>query len=207
MMKKTAAIILAIIALVGVLATTISAGLDHLESFFGSALSTLKYFTIQSNLIISAYFFAFFVRANKPADGFDRWLGGVTVYITITGLVFVTLLQSIWHPTGLGLLGNILNHYLVPILSLGFLISFRKDYRFSYKDILWWMIYPLGYAAFMWIHGRLTGDYIYPFFDIASIGIGGFLIAFFGILALFFILSLCAVSLTKKKPLKNQKSA
>ena len=198
-MKRTYALIISLVGLAGVILTAISTGLDNTDQFWLSAFSVLKYFTIQSNLMVTIYFGAIYFFKWDQLPKYKSWLGGVTVYITITFLVFVTLLQSIWHPVGIGLWGNILNHYVTPIFTIIFLVLYRKDYLFTTSNILQWLIYPLIYIVFVLISGLAVGDYIYPFFQINEVGVGGFLIVFFGIMMLFFLLSIGAVMLTRKK--------
>ncbi len=198
-MKRTYALIISLFSLVGVVLTAVSAGLDNPEHFWFSAVSVLKYFTIQSNLMVTIYFGAIYFFKWDQQPKLKPWLGAVTVYITITFLVFVTLLQNIWHPVGIGLWGNILNHYVTPIFSIVFLVIYRKDYLFTKSNILQWLIYPLIYIVFVLISGLAVGDYIYPFFQINEVGVGGFLIVFFCIMVLFFLLSIGAIILTRKK--------
>jgi len=198
-MKRKFSILLVIMGTVGVLSTIVSTAIDNPETPLLSALGTFKYFTVQSNIIVIIYFWLLFSLKLNQNKLFNKLLGGVTVYITITFMVFVILLQAAWHPTGLGMFGNILNHYIVPITTIGYLIYFKGDYKFYFKDILIWIIYPISYVIFLLIFGTITGDYIYPFFNINELGFLSFFIAFIGIFILFFILACTAVFITNKK--------
>jgi len=198
-MKNKYAVALSVVAIVGVLATMLSNALDNPETPLMSALTSLKYFTIQSNIFIAVYFGVASTKYFSQKKWFSDLLGAVLVYITITFLVFAVMLQGTWRPEGLAQFGNILNHYLVPLSAIAFLVWFRNDYQFHWNSIYKWITYPLVYIIFLLIHGIITTDYIYPFFEIDELGIGYFLITFLGIMCLFFLLSWGAISLTKKK--------
>jgi len=198
-MKKKIAFVIAFIALFGVISTILATGLDNPLTPWASALSTLKYFTIQSNIIVILYFALFSFGKLRDNTMFIKLIGAVVVYITITFLVFAVMLQGTWNPVGLALLGSVLNHYVVPLMVISFFITYRKKYQFVKKDLLQWLVYPLVYLLFLIIHGIISNDYIYPFFEIDDYGLLYFLVAFIGIMTLFFILSFGAILLTKKK--------
>jgi hypothetical protein len=49
--------------------------------------------------------------------------------------------------------------------------------RYEWKHLPYWIIYPVCYLLFSLILGTFTGDYLYPFLDISSIGIPGYFIS------------------------------
>lgn len=198
-MKKAFSLIIVIAGTIGVLSTMIGSAIDNPTMPLLSSLQTLRYFTIQSNLIVVVYFWLLFSLKLDKNKKFNDMLGGVTVYITITFIVFAIMLARTWNPVGISQVGNILNHYIVPLLTIGFLIQFRKEYHFSFSNIKFWIIYPLIYGIFVLIHGAITLDYLYPFFEIDTNGIWYFLISVFTIIILFFFLSCSFIYLTKKK--------
>lgn len=200
-MKRKIALLIATLGSIGVLSTMIGSALDNPLTPFGSALGTLRYFTIQSNIIVIVYFWLLFLLKFDKHKKFNDSFGGVTVYISITFIVFAIMLARTWNPSGISQVGNILNHYVVPLLTLGYLIWFRKSYNFRLSNIKSWIIYPILYVIFVLIHGAFTQDYLYPFFEIDTIKIGYFLLAFLGIVTLFFILSISYIFLTKNKDL------
>ena len=102
--------------------------------------------------------------------------GAFTLYITTTFVFFAALLQGIYHPTGFAAFSNIVLHYLTPILFIvdWFFTENEKRYKWKYLPI--WTIYPIGYLVFSFISGTLTGDYLYPFLNVAFLGIIGYAI-------------------------------
>ncbi len=202
-MKRTISACIALIALIGVIATTIGFAQDSGTTSFATAVYPLKYFTIQSNILVAIYFILSLFPKFEKSVKFRSWFGAVVVYISITFLVFVTMLQAIWHPTGFGLVGSILNHYLTPLSTIAVFVIYRRDYSFSKQNVKSWLIYPIIYMVFLLVHGFVTGDFIYPFFDINTIGIFDFLLIYLLIMTLFFILSFGSIYLTKKKKIES----
>ncbi|XMB72903.1 Pr6Pr family membrane protein [Mycoplasmatota bacterium WC30] len=202
-MKRKFALIIVILATVGVLATIISTALENPETPVISSILTLRYFTIQSNFIVIIYFWWLFSGKFKQNKQFTQLFGGVVVYITITFMVFAIVLQKTWNPDGIGLIGNVLNHYVTPIGTLIFLGLFRKDYQFTFSDIKTWLIYPIVYLIILVLQGLISGDYIYPFFQIDEIGVLPFIYGILGIIVLFMGLSIAAVFVTPNQSTKT----
>ncbi len=196
-MKKKSAFLIAIIGTIGVLATIVGLGLENPTTPIASALGGFRYFTVLSNVFVAVYFWLLYILNWDRFPIFNKMLGAIVVYITITSLVYITMLEPIYDPRGLSGFGSILCHYATPWLTIGFVIYFRDEYSFQKKDILKWVIFPLVYFVFLVILGLTTGDYIYPFFDINVAGIWSFIIAFFGIMFLFVILSYLFILITK----------
>ena len=164
-----------------------------------SGLGLFKYFTLQSNLIVAIYF-SMYLRGNyKENLLFNRLLGGVVVYISITFIVFLTLLEPIYSPKGFALVGSIFNHYVTPILVMGFLYKFRNDYSFKYSDTKVWISYPLIYLAFLLVNGLITNDYLYPFFNVNKIGVIGSILSVVVITIMFVLMSFSLVKIVSKK--------
>jgi hypothetical protein len=183
----------------GILFTLTYHVLDNPSTPLASGLGIFKYFTILSNLVVVIYFWMMFSLKLDKSKKFDSWLGAVTVYITITGVIFAAFLQADFRQVGLDKVGSILNHYVIPILTIGFLLYYRKEYAFRFKDILKWMIFPVLYLMYLLIRGSITDDYLYPFFNINILGVGLVTLYTFGMIAFFGLLSFGAVILTNKK--------
>lgn len=202
-MKKTLSGIIAIFGVIGISASIITNIIDNPMTPILSGLRVFRFFTLQSNLIVVIYFSALFILNKRTTRVFDDWLGGVTIYISITFIVFAFFLQGDWHPTGLEFINNIFSHYIVPLSVICFLIYYRYDYQFKVSHLKLWVIYPLLYLVFVLIHGSITLDYIYPFFNIVNHGWLYFFIFSLGLIVLFVILLFGTVYLTKKKSVNH----
>lgn len=127
----------------------------------------LGYFTNLSNilagivLIIGAYYL---IKKRQPSPQEDLFRGAATLYIAITGLVYVTLLSS----EDLGLLipwVNIVTHIIVPLYVIADWLYQPQRTKLHTRQIMVWLIWPALYVTYTIIRGSLTGWYPYPFLN------------------------------------------
>ncbi|MFX0058533.1 MAG: Pr6Pr family membrane protein [Candidatus Hodarchaeota archaeon] len=160
--------------IVGVFINTISSGLPFVW------LVSFKYYTMQTNLIVSIWFTLAIIWYNKP-DSLEKIIGSLkgafTLYITTTFVFFAVLLQVFYHPTGWAAFSNIILHYVTPIAFIIDWIFTENRIKYNWKYLFYWIVYPISYLAFSMIHGTITGDYLYPFLDISRLGIFRYLIS------------------------------
>ena len=199
-MKQKFAFIIVIISALGIDFTLIQYMFFETGSFrILEALEMFKYFTLQSNLIVTIYFLMFLVSKYRDKKMFSNLFGGVVVYISITSFVFILFIERLVSPTGFGFFGSVLNHYITPVLVMTFLYKYKDDYNFSFSNIRIWIIYPVSYLLILVIIGAFTNNYLYPFFQVEDVGVLGLLISLFGIIILFTILSFSLVKIVSKK--------
>lgn len=163
-----------------------------------SGYDMVKYFTIQSNFIVIIYFLMFLTDEYHESILFKRFLGGVVIYIMITFIVWAISLESLYEMDNIEIFGNAFLHYATPLIVFGFLIKYRNDYDYDFKDIWLWLVYPISYLVFLIIHGVITGNYLYPFFQVGRVGVEGLLSAVFLIITLFVMLSFLLVKMVSK---------
>jgi hypothetical protein len=128
------------------------------------AVNFLSFFTIQSNLIGAAALAATALRG----DGRPRWVdwlrGAATVYLTITFVVVIALLQGI--DVGLQLAWvDFALHKLSPVIILLDFVLDPPRTRLSMRDALLWLAYPLIWLAYTLVRGAAVDWYPYPFLD------------------------------------------
>jgi hypothetical protein len=138
----------------------------------------LPYFTIQSNLGYGTFaaWAAFRGRATPAA-----LKGAVTLYVTITGLVYHLVLTNpasgfAAAPVHRALpeaIGNQLLHTVVPLLAVLDWLLFDERARFRWRYALYWLAFPLGYLAFALLRGLVVDRYPYPFININELGYDG----------------------------------
>ncbi|MBN1328152.1 MAG: Pr6Pr family membrane protein [Candidatus Heimdallarchaeota archaeon] len=136
---------------------------------FLSALGMYKYYTMQTNLFVAIWFIFSIAFHNKQfyqdkIKGLFK--GAVTLYISITFIVFAIALSWTYHPTGFDAFTNIIIHYIIPIAFIIDWFISEIDIRYKWKYLLFWLIYPLCYLVLSVVHGSITGNYLYYFFDI-----------------------------------------
>lgn len=82
-------------------------------------LLNFKYYTMQTNLLVSIWFTLAIIWYNKP-DYLKKIMGSLkgafTLYITTTFVFFAILLQIFYHPTGWAAFSNLILHYVPQLL-------------------------------------------------------------------------------------------
>jgi len=140
-------------------------------SLAGRVLRVVSFFTIQSN-ILSAVTSAQLAR--DPVRDGPIWRVvrlNALVGITVTGIVYSTVLARIHQPNGWQetSINNVV-HYVVPIMMvLGWLL-FGPRPRIDARVVLWSMAFPVGWFGYTLARGELTPWYPYPFVDVESHG-------------------------------------
>jgi hypothetical protein len=129
----------------------------------GPVANYFSYFTIESNVLAVVMLLVGGLRDPRS----DRWAyvrGAVTLYTTITGIVYAALLAD----DEVGLISPWVNdvlHQVMPLLVLADWV-FRPPWpRVSYRAALAWLAFPLAYVAYSLIRGPIVDWYPYPFLD------------------------------------------
>jgi len=145
-------------------------------------LNGFKYYTMQTNIMVSVWLILAIVWHNKP-ESLKKITGPLkgafTFYITTTFIFFAILLQIFYRPTGFAAFSNIILHYVTPIAFIVDWVLTETKLKYKWNYLPYWTIYPLCYLLFSFIHGSLTGDYIYPFLNISQLGILGYSLSIF----------------------------
>ena len=129
----------------------------------------LPFYTFHTNLFVAFWYIlsGAFPGKEKPAFWLHTSLkAAITSYITITGLVYNTLLIPVERAfRGYIPFASIVTHIFVPlIMILDYLLSPVVD-KPDWRRLWLWMSYPLLYAAGIVIGGSISGKYPYPFID------------------------------------------
>ena len=93
------------------------------------------------------------------------------LYISVTAVVNFLLLRDLWEPRGLRLVADTLLHYVTPTLFVFDWLALSPRRRLRWRSALVWLLFPLAFAAYSIVHGRLSGFYPYPFLDVGAIGL------------------------------------
>ena len=170
---------LVIVGIFGIVFTVLS------SAFMGGA-SVFFFFTVQSNIFIIAMALIFLINEVvvllKKKSFINQTLLHIkyvaTVAITITFLVFFTMLAPLMGIDYLLSFNNFSLHAIVPILAIVDFFLFDTDIKITYKSSLLATISPISYVAFVYI-GRIfnlkyTENLYYPYFFL-NIDSNGFL--------------------------------
>jgi len=134
--------------------------------------NSFKYFTMQTNLIVTIWLTLAIVWHNKP-EFLEKITGPLkgafTLYITITFIFFAIILSPFYHPpTPFAAFSNLVLHYITPIAFILDWILTETKMRYKWNYLHYWIVYPIGYLVFALIHGKITGDYLYFILDISA---------------------------------------
>jgi hypothetical protein len=154
---------------------------DALSGFI-SGISMYRYYTMQTNLFAAIWLtLAIIFHSNSKRLNKIKGVikGAITIYITITFIVYAIMLSSLYNPTTiLDKFTNIMTHYTIPIAFLIDSLFTEKTVKYKWRNLAFWIIYPILYLLFAIIHGTLThGDYLYPFLDVNEMCVGYFILA------------------------------
>jgi hypothetical protein len=140
-------------------------------SMIRAVADTLSYFTVLTNLVVALVTTASALRGEL--DSFLTRPGTMTataVYIFVVGLVYSLFLRSVWDPTGLNKLADVLLHDVVPVLYVVYWLIFVPKKNLSWVQPFYWLIYPLAYFAYALVRGEIIGKYPYWFADPTHLG-------------------------------------
>ena len=165
-------VIKAALILVGILGIVFTA---QSSAFMGGA-SVFFFFTVQSNIFIIAMALIFLINeilqlANKKSFVNQTLLHikyVATVAITVTFLVFFTMLAPLMGVDYLLSFNNFSLHAIVPVLAIVDFILFDTGINLTYFNSLFATISPISYVVFVYvgaIFGLKYGENLYyPYF-------------------------------------------
>lgn len=153
------------------------------------SVSTLLYYTMQSNLLGLVWMVLLVVRTVKDlrASGPSGWStpsprfgGAVMMALTVTMLIYLVVLLPQSEPGYVPFtLTDTLVHVVAPVLLILDWALFSPKGRFRGWDPLLWAVLPYLYLLFAFGWGALGGEFSpgrsfpYPFMDIDSLGLTG----------------------------------
>lgn len=182
--------LIATLVVVAVLMEVITAIVDG-PGIAGSMLERLirlfSYFTIQSNLLIGLACALLVGRPQLDGATFRVLRLVALLCITVTGIVYNTVLRgSAADLAPAGAISNFLLHVAVPVLAVVGWFVFGPRPRIDRLTTGLVVVYPLGWVAYTFVRGAITGWYPYPFLDVGEIGFGRALLHT-GIVAVIFL--------------------
>ena len=196
-MKRT--LILAI-ALLGWAALVIQFDLimqNRVASKADTLIRFFSFFTILTNLLVAAYFSGLAFKFRERLDPRSKWLTPLTINITIVGLVCQILLRHTWSPTGLQMVLDELLHSVIPALVILYWFLYSPKSKPHYRQIAWWILYPLAYLIYILIRGSHANFYPYPFVNVSTLGLQKVLLNAGSLLNVFVLISAVFIRIRK----------
>jgi hypothetical protein len=130
----------------------------------------LSFFTVQSNVIAIVALLLMTDRGRGPRPRWLDWLrGAATVYLTITFVVMLVLLENVDVGLQLGWVDFVL-HKLMPVVVVADWLLDPPVASLGRRDALGWLVYPLIWLGYTLVRGAVVSWYPYPFLDPANGG-------------------------------------
>lgn len=167
-----------------------------------------SFFTIWTNAAVALTLTVPLVIQETRLGRFFRRPGVVTGVAASIFFVMVTyhlLLSGQTNPEGVALLTDVLAHYIVPVLFVGYWWVVTPKETLRWRDPFVWFVYPLAYQIHVLIRGSLTGFYPYPFVNVNELGLVPVLRNSLGTGAAFVVISLVFVGLGRVETRWNRR--
>jgi hypothetical protein len=162
-----------------------------------AGVNFFSYFTILSNLAAASMLtLPPLAPASAAARFFERGAvkGAVTLYMTITGLIYTFVLAALWSPSGWQFVADALLHDVMPALVLAYWLFFVERGTLGWSVVPYWLVFPLAYSLYTLLRGPWAAFYPYPFMDVAKLGLPAVLVNMAGVTALFVAVGLVLVA-------------
>jgi hypothetical protein len=160
----------------------------------------LVFFTILCNLLIAI---SLTIVIIVPGSGISRFftksssVAAVAFYIFIVGLVYNTILRSLWKPAGLQQVTDELLHVAVPLLYTLYWLFFAPKGSLTWTHPLRWLAFPAAYLIYAMVRGATEGFYAYPFINVTELGYGRVFMNCGGLLIIFVIIGFLFVAIDR----------
>lgn len=183
---------------------TIPASLEAGRSLPLSIVFFFSFFTILTN-ISAVLVYAASLWGRPAILNHPRARASVAAAITLVGTFYHIVLAPLWQPEGLFLLGDILLHYVTPVLFVVWFAAFNRSGTLTLRDIPAMIVLPLAYVIYVMIRGAILGEYPYPVFAANELGYAQVGINIVGLLAIFAALNAIAVAIDRFRPVPQAK--
>ena len=174
----------------------------------GSVVNFFSYFTIESNILVLIASAMIFVKADRGGTAFGILRLAGLVGITITGIIFSTVLAGSVELNGIDWWTDKAFHYVVPAMAVIGFVIIKPRTRLD-KSALWFMVWALGWLAYTLIRGAVShpryavtdttfSDVPYDFLDVDAHGGGAVAVACVGVLVIGLALSAFYIWLSQR---------
>jgi hypothetical protein len=147
-----------------------------------SLVNTFSYFTIQSNVLVLVTSGVLCIRPDASGTLWRVLRLAALCGITVTGIVYTTVLAPYVHLSGWGLAYNYVFHYFMPAVSVIGFVFVGPRLRFRGGDFLY-MVWPVFWLVYTMIRGAVAqpqfrgfgepvSNYPYRFLDIDRVSAG-----------------------------------
>jgi hypothetical protein len=141
----------------------------------GTVSNFFSFFTIQCNLLIAiSLTFSQILPDTSLGKFFSKTSvqSAIALYIFIVGLVYNTALRGLVPLIGWSVLVDNMLHVVIPLLYILYWFLYRTRGKLTWKDGLYWTLFPFAYLFYTLIRGAMVDWYPYPFLNVLNHGYG-----------------------------------
>jgi hypothetical protein len=149
----------------------VTAGVLRGSSLPGRIIRVLSFFTVQSNLLSGIVSAQLAARPDRDGPAWRAVRLAALTGITVTGIVYSTVLAAIHEPNGTAeTVTNLIVHYIVPVMMVVGWLLFGPRPRAGRAAVAWSLLFPVLWLAYTLVRGAIWKWYPYPFLDVTSHG-------------------------------------
>jgi hypothetical protein len=142
----------------------------HFPTVSGRVLNLFCFFTIQSNVLVGATSLVLATRPSASSTLFRVVWFVALVDITITALVYHTVLASLEQLEGHAATADLLLHTVVPIMAVAGWLLFGPRGFATARVAGWALLIPIAWMVLTLVRGPIVDYYPYPFLDVRDLG-------------------------------------
>ena len=148
-----------------------TAGVLRGTSLPGRIIRVASFFTIDSNVLCGIVSGQLAVRPDRDGAGRRAVRLAALFGITVTGIVYSTVLAAIHQPSGTAeTTVNAIVHYVVPVMMVAGWLAFGPRPRIDRRTVAWSLLFPVLWLGYTLARGAIWHWYPYPFLDVTSHG-------------------------------------
>lgn len=129
-----------------------------------------SYFTVESNILVGVAAAMLLLRPDRDGPLWRVLRLDALIGISVTGVVYTTLLRGVVELHGAAAVTNALVHYVAPLMAVIGWLLFGPRPRLTENTLVASLIWPALYVAYTLAHGAASHRYPYPFIDVAKLG-------------------------------------
>ncbi len=129
-----------------------------------------SYFTVESNLLVGVTAATLAIRPDCDGRVWRVLRLEALFGISVTGVVYTTLLRGVVDLHGAAAVTNALVHYVAPAMAVVGWLLFGPRPRVTENVLVVSLIWPALYVIYTLAHGAASSWYPYPFISVAKLG-------------------------------------
>jgi hypothetical protein len=126
-----------------------------------------SYFTVLSNVIAAGVLLVLAADPTRTySHAFGRWRGAATLYMAVTGVVYVTVLLPLDTDVGVSEPWiDLVIHGIGPVFMVVDWLVGPPPNRIAWRELSYWLAFPIIYLVYTLVRGPMADWYPYPFLD------------------------------------------